>query len=124
MANDSAISMCAANGNFELNAFMPLIADSILESLTLLTETLKIFRTKCINTLTANEESCKKHLDNSIVLLVTALVPYIGYDMASEIISESGENPEKVREIVLQRGLMDTDTLDKILNYHHTITYL
>ena len=41
MANDSAISICAASGNFELNAFMPLIADSILESLTLLTETLK-----------------------------------------------------------------------------------
>ena len=124
MANDSAISMCAANGNFELNAFMPLIAESLLESLTLLTETLKIFRTKCINTLTANEENCKKHLDNSIVLLATALVPYIGYDMAAEIISESNENPKRVKEIVLERKLMDEDKLNEILNYHHTITYL
>ena len=124
MANDSAISMCAASGNFELNAFMPLIADSILESLTLLKETLKIFRTKCINTLTANEESCKKHLDNSIVLLATALVPYIGYDMASEIISESKNDPKKIREIILNRNLIDKDKLDEILNYHNTITYL
>lgn len=124
MANDSAISMCAANGNFELNAFMPLIAESLLESLTLLTETLKIFRTKCINTLTANDENCKKHLDNSIVLLATALVPYIGYDMAAEIISESNENPKRVKEIVLERKLMDEDKLNEILNYHHTITYL
>ena len=100
MANDSAISICAASGNFELNAFMPLIAESILESLTLLKETLKIFRTKCINTITANEECCKKHLDNSIVLLATALVPYLGYDKASEIIEKSDHNPEKVKEIV------------------------
>lgn len=124
MANDNAISMCAANGNFELNAFMPLIAESILESLTLLKETLKIFRTKCINTITANEESCKKHLDNSIVLLATALVPYIGYDKATEIIEESNHNPEKVREIVLEKNLIDKDKLDEILNYHHTLTYL
>ena len=124
MANDSAISMCAASGNFELNAFMPLIAESILESLTLLKETLKIFRTKCINTITANEECCKKHLDNSIVLLATALVPYLGYDKASEIIEKSDHNPDKVKEIVLEENLMDKDKLDEILNYHHTITYL
>ena len=124
MANDIAISMCAANGNFELNAFMPLIADSILESLTLLTETLKIFRTKCINTITANEENCKKHLDNSIVLLATALVPYIGYDMACEIVSKSNNDPKKVKEIVLERGLLDKNKLDEILNYNHSITYL
>ena len=124
MANDSAISMCAASGNFELNAFMPLIADSILESLTLLTETLKIFRTKCINTITANEENCKKHLDNSIVLLATALVTYIGYDMACEIVSKSNNDPKKVKEIVLERGLLDKNKLDEILNYNHSITYL
>ena len=124
MANDSAISMCAANGNFELNAFMPLIADSILESLTLLTETLKIFRIKCINTITANEENCKKHLDNSIVLLATALVPYIGYDMACEIVSKSNNDPKKVKEIVLERGLLDKNKLDELLNYNHSITYL
>ena len=124
MANDSAISICAASGNFELNAFMPLIAESILESLTLLKETLKIFRTKCINTITANEECCKKHLDNSIVLLATALVPYLGYDKASEIIEKSDHNPDKVKEIVLEENLMDKDKLDEILNYHHTITYL
>ena len=124
MANDSAISICAASGNFELNAFMPLIAESILESLTLLKETLKIFRTKCINTITANEECCKKHLDNSIVLLATALVPYLGYDKASEIIEKSDHNPDRVKEIVLEENLMDKDKLDEILNYHHTITYL
>ena len=124
MANDSAISICAASGNFELNAFMPLIAESILESLTLLKEALKIFRTKCINTITANEECCKKHLDNSIVLLATALVPYLGYDKASEIIEKSDHNPDKIKEIVLEENLMDKDKLDEILNYHHTITYL
>ena len=54
----------------------------------------------------------------------TALVPYLGYDKASEIIEKSEHNPDKVKEIVLEENLMDKDKLDEILNYHHTITYL
>ena len=45
-------------------------------------------------------------------------------DMASEIISESKNDPKKIREIILNRNLIDKDKLDEILNYHHTITYL
>ena len=94
MANDQAISMSAANGNFELNAFLPLIADSLLESLNILKESIKIFRTNCIDVVVANEENCKKHLDNSLVL-VTSLTPYIGYDMATKIVVDCDNNPEK-----------------------------
>lgn len=123
MANDSAISMCAASGNFELNAFMPLIADALLESLTLLTETLKIFRTKCIDVLEANEESCKKHLDNSIILIATALVPYLGYDKATKIIADAGQDRDKIKEIILKENLIDKETLDSILDFHKMMTY-
>ena len=94
MANNQAISMSAANGNFELNAFLPLIADSLLESLNILKESIKIFRTNCIDVVVANEENCKKHLDNSLVL-VTSLTPYIGYDMATKIVVDCDNNPEK-----------------------------
>ncbi len=123
MANDSAITLCAASGNFELNAFMPLIADSLLESLSLLTKTLSIFRTKCIETLVPNIANCKAHLDRSLVL-ATSLAPYIGYENVAFLIKECGSNPAKIRELVLQKQFLDEATLDKLLNYRHEMTYL
>lgn len=123
MANDSAITFCAASGNFELNAFMPLIADSLLESLSLLTNALSIFRTKCIDTLTPNIETCRAHLDRSLVL-ATSLAPYIGYEEAASLVKECGNDPDKIRELVLQNQFLDEVTLDKILNYRHEMTYL
>ena len=123
MANDQAISMSAANGNFELNAFLPLIADSLLESLNILKESIKIFRTNCIDVVVANEENCKKHLDNSLVL-VTSLTPYIGYDMATKIVVDCDNNPEKIRDLVLKNNLIEVNKLDEILSYKHALTYL
>lgn len=123
MANDQAISISAANGNFELNAFLPLIADSLLESLNILKESIKIFRTNCIDVVVANEENCKKHLDNSLVL-VTSLTPYIGYDMATKIVVDCDNNPEKIRDLVLKNNLIEVNKLDEILSYKHALTYL
>lgn len=123
MANDQAISISAANGNFELNAFLPLIADSLLESLNILKESIKIFRTNCIDVVVANEENCKKHLDNSLVL-VTSLTPYIGYDIATRIVVDCDNNPEKIRDLVLKNNLIEVNKLDEILSYKHALTYL
>ena len=123
MANDQAISISSANGNFELNAFLPLIADSLLESLNILKESIKIFRTNCIDVVVANEENCKKHLNNSLVL-VTSLTPYIGYDMATKIVVDCDNNPEKIRDLVLKNNLIEVNKLDEILNYKHALTYL
>ena len=123
MANDQAISISAANGNFELNAFLPLIADSLLESLNILKESIKIFRTNCIDVVVANEENCKKHLNNSLVL-VTSLTPYIGYDMATKIVVDCDNNPEKIRVLVLKNNLIEVNKLDEILSYKHALTYL
>lgn len=123
MANDQAISMCAASGNFELNAFMPLIADCLLESLNILKESIKIFRTKCIELIMPVEENCKKHLDSSLVL-ITSLTPYIGYDMATKIINESENNPEKIKSLIIEKSLIPNDKIDEILDYRHALTYL
>ena len=123
MANDQAISISSANGNFELNAFLPLIADSLLESLNILKESIKIFRTNCIDVIVANEENCKKHLDNSLVL-VTSLTPYIGYDMATKVVVDCDNDPEKIRDLVLKNNLIEVNKLDEILSYKHALTYL
>jgi len=123
MSNDTSITICAASGNFELNSFMPLIAESLLESLSLLTNTVSIFRTKCIDTLTPNIKRCREHLDNSLVF-ITALSPYIGYDKAAEIGKECEYNPKNIKKAVLQKGLLDEATIDRILDYGNEITYL
>ncbi len=117
MANDSAVSMAAANGNFELNAFMPLIAHSLLESLSLLTGAVRLFRTKCIELLTPNEENCRRHLDRSLVL-VTALAPVIGYDNAAEILRECANDPKKIKALVLQKALLSEAEIDTLLDYN------
>lgn len=65
IANDTAITMAAAHGEFELNAFMPLIADSLLESLELLTTATELFRAKCISSLQPNTERCRELLELS-----------------------------------------------------------
>jgi aspartate ammonia-lyase len=115
MANDTAITICAASGNLELNAFMPLIADSLLESLTLLTNGISIFEEKCIRTLQAQEEKCREHLERSITA-VTFLVPYIGYDQAAALAKECNGDIKKVKRILKERSLLSDEEIEKIMD--------
>jgi aspartate ammonia-lyase len=57
-------------------------------------------------------------------VLATSLAPYIGYENAADLVKECGNQPAKIRELVLQKQLLDQETLDKILNYRHEMTYL
>ncbi|MEQ8176618.1 MAG: lyase family protein, partial [Syntrophomonadaceae bacterium] len=122
MANDTAITIAAAHGNFELNAFLPLIADCLLESLSMLARAVSIFRTECICKITANREKCLEHLENSLVM-VTALTPYIGYDQAAEIVDQCKNDPSRIKEVVLEKGLIDESVLDSLLDYKKAATY-
>ena len=102
IANDAAITLAAGHGEFELNAFLPLIADSLLESMKLLTEAVSIFKTKCIATLSANAENCAALLEGSTAFAAD-YIPAVGYDAVSRIVRENP--PQKAREIL--------DTLNK-----------
>jgi aspartate ammonia-lyase len=97
MANDQAISIAASHGEFELNAFLPLIADSLLENLALLTNATELFRTRCIELIKPNAERCRELLDMSYAF-AAAYTPSLGYDKVSDIIEESDGNPQKARE--------------------------
>ena len=85
MGNDQVITQTSSAGNLELNQFMPLIADALLENLTLLNSASVIFRDHCISGIIANEEVCKRNVENSTAT-ITALIPKIGYEKASEIV--------------------------------------
>ena len=94
MSNDYAITMAASRGEFELNAFLPLIADCILENLSILINVVRIFREKCIEVLMADEDRCRDNL-NKTYWFATEYVPILGYDVvANEIKNNSVEDTE------------------------------
>ncbi|MDR2509698.1 MAG: aspartate ammonia-lyase [Spirochaetaceae bacterium] len=88
-ANDFAITLAASRGEFELNAFLPLIADALLESLQLLSACCSILRKKCITTLAVNEERCAAHLEASFAF-AASFISALGYDAVAAVIAEYG----------------------------------
>jgi aspartate ammonia-lyase len=86
MANDQAITMAAAHGELELNALEPLIADSLLESLSLLERTVFLFRVKCVEPLSADPDRCLALLEASFAF-AASYVPILGYDKVAEVIA-------------------------------------
>jgi aspartate ammonia-lyase len=96
MANDSALTAAASLGEFELNAFSPLIADALLESLSLLCRAVPLFRTKCVELIRADPERCALFLDASWAF-AAAYVPRLGYEKVRVIIEEQRGDPAKIR---------------------------
>ncbi|MTJ92930.1 MAG: aspartate ammonia-lyase [Desulfovibrio sp.] len=115
MANDSAVTQAAFLGQLELNAFMPLLADSLLGSLLVLTQACRMLAEKCVQGLEADEAACARHLDNSLAT-VTALVPALGYTLAGEIAAQAHSTGQSARSVVLERGLLEAHELDRLLS--------
>lgn len=114
MANDMAITLAAQAGQLEINAFLPLIAKNIFETLDLLEKTIPLFINLCINGIKANKEHCSQKVAGSCIL-ATILNEYMGYDKASEVAKTCQKTGKTVREIVLGKNLMEEKLLDEIL---------
>jgi fumarate hydratase class II len=112
--NDTAITWAAANGNFELNVMMPVLAHNLLESIEILTAATVTFAERCVEGITANEERIRELLERNVII-VTALNPYIGYDNGAAVAKECLITGRSVREIVLEKGLMSEEELDRAL---------
>jgi aspartate ammonia-lyase len=96
MANDTAVTAAASLGEFELNAFSPLIADALLESLALLCRVVPLFRSKCVELIRADPERCARFLDDSWAF-AAAHVPRLGYERVRSLIEENRGDPLKIR---------------------------
>jgi fumarate hydratase class II len=114
--NDAAITWGAANGNFELNAMMPLIAHNLSESIDLLTNASRVFAEKCVDGMTANEDRARELVERNINI-VTALNPHIGYDNGAKVAKEALATGKSVRQVVLELGLMSETDLDRALDF-------
>ncbi|AYD40161.1 aspartate ammonia-lyase [Clostridium fermenticellae] len=115
IANDTAITMASASGQLELNAFTPLIAESLLDSLELLCRAINVFNEKCIKDIKVNAANCRKNLERS-TSLITALVKYIGYDTASKIVQKSIKEDKTIKEILIEENTLSREKIEEIMN--------
>ncbi|MEW6711080.1 MAG: aspartate ammonia-lyase [Candidatus Riflebacteria bacterium] len=117
MGNDQIISHAASSGQLELNAFLPLIMDVLLESLELLKNGMSLFNSRCLKGIKANEQRCLDNLRGSLGLL-TILTGKIGHDRASMVYRRHLEKGEPVDKILIEEGLATSEEISQaIKNY-------
>jgi len=114
IGNDVTITYAAEAGQLQLNAFEPIIAHSLFKSITHLRNGCLTLAERCVRGITANRERLRAMVENSIGI-VTALNPYIGYANASAVAAEAHATGGSVYKIVLERGLMSREELDRVM---------
>ncbi len=115
IGNDQAITVGGMQGHFELNVFVPLIARNLLDSIKLLANACRLLAEKCVDGIEANREQCERYAELTLSA-ATALNPYVGYDLATEIVKEASSSGRSLREVAREKGITD-DVLDKALDY-------
>ena len=115
MANDQAIAQAASMGSLELNAFLPIIADCLLESLQLLTAGCSIFRRLCVEGITADRDRCSAYV-RSATAAVTALVEKIGYAAAQQLGLDAARAGRSVRDVVVVKGILTAAQFDELVS--------
>lgn len=115
MGYDTAIAFAAQAGQLELNVMMPLIAYNLIHSIEILANALSALTGQCLKGITANRDRCLAYAEGSLAL-VTALNTHIGYLNAAAVAKESLETGKSLRQIVLEKGLMNEEELAKVLD--------
>ncbi|NPV92885.1 MAG: aspartate ammonia-lyase [Firmicutes bacterium] len=115
MANDQAITTAASMGQLELNAFVPAIAHHLLDSLEVMTNGVRIFTEQCVRGMEVDPARCGDLLSRSIGV-VTALIPYLGYETAQQVYQEARREGRPIHQVVKEMGLLGEEELTQILN--------
>ena len=115
IGNHIGITVAGSHGHFELNVFKPLIAYNILQSIDILSDSIKNFSLYCVKGIKANKNKINEHLENSL-MLVTALAPKIGYDNAAIIAKKALKNNSKLKEEAIKSGLIEEKEYDDLVN--------
>ena len=114
MGNDATISMAGALGNFELNVYKPVIAYNSLQSIRLLADGCRAFNEYCVSGIEPNRARMATHLQQSL-MLVTALVPHIGYDKAAQIAQKAHADDLTLREAAEALGWLRAEDVDRLI---------
>jgi aspartate ammonia-lyase len=115
IGNDATITLAAQSGQLELNAFLPLLAHALLQSLSVLEAACTMFRTRCVEGMAADRAACEAHVRRSWAT-VTALLPSLGYDRAAAVAKQAQATGRPVVDLVIEGGLLDADTVARLLS--------
>jgi fumarate hydratase, class II len=115
MANDVAVTIGNAGGNFELNVMLPLIAHNLLQSVMLLGNASRLLADKAVSGFTVNKDRVSGAVERNPIL-VTSLVPLIGYDKAAEIAKKAYAEGKRIREVAAEMTDLSPEELDRLLD--------
>ena len=113
--NDAAVGFAASQGNFELNVFMPVLAYNFLQSVRLLSDSIRSFNDHCAVGITADREKMRHNLHNSL-MLVTALNPYIGYENAAKTAKTAFAENISLKEACVKLGFLTAERFDEVFH--------
>jgi len=114
IAADVAVTQAAAHGSLELNPFLPLVAEHLLGSISVLAHAATILRQHCVEGLRARRSECARQVHGSTAA-ITALVAELGYERAEEIAKIASSSGRPLREVVLERGLLTSTRFDELV---------
>jgi fumarate hydratase class II len=115
IGNDVAVTWGGANGNFELNVMMPLIAHNLLQSISLLASAADNFADKCVVGIIANAGRARELVERNIIV-VTALNPHIGYDKGAIAAKEAFATGRNVADVVVEKGWLTSEQVAELLD--------
>ncbi len=115
IGNDLTVTLAAHSGLLQLNAFEPVEAVAIMESQGLFYKSLPLFRTKCIDGITANEDVLKNYIERSVGI-VTALNPVLGYEKTTELAKEALQSGKGILELIREKKLLSEEEIKKLLD--------
>ena len=120
MSNDSAVSMAASQGNFQLNVYLPVCAYNFLQSVRILSESIESFRVNCAEGIKPNTAKMSENLNRSL-MLVTALNPIIGYENAAKVAELAHEKNISLKEACLELGLMTAEKFEEVFHPEYMV---
>lgn len=112
LSNDVAVNFAGASGNFELNVFKPVLIYNFLQSVRLLSDSLRMFNDHCAVGIEPNRDKINQYL-NDTLMLVTALNPYIGYDKAAKIAKHAHRNNLTLKQAALELNLLTEEEFER-----------
>jgi fumarate hydratase, class II len=115
IGNDAAITIAGAQGQFELNVRVPVIARNLLDSIGLLSAAARLLDEKVIRDVEADVERCERHAEATLAT-AAALNLHIGYDRGAEIVKKAAETGRHLRDVALEMGV-DEEILDEALDH-------
>lgn len=115
MGNDATVTIASRDGLLQLNAYEPVVATSIMESQALFFKVMPLFRTNCIDGITANEDVLKRNIETTVGI-VTALNPVLGYEKTTELAKEALQSGKGILELIREKKILTEDQIKKLLD--------